>query len=187
MMYNDAQKAQNREVLAAYLAALPADYIGFEMADFFQSLDLTKARDDYLNDEITYDTVRKAMEDAARITADYARNNGGVAQCGAVACAVGHGPSAGFLLIDADFHSAGSPNWTAYVQRVFLDLEDHDEPSDEYNYSSRDFGWMFGGDWSATDNTPHGAAARIRYFNAHGVPDDFDEDDFDTFDPALYA
>jgi hypothetical protein len=35
--------------------------------------------------------------------------------------------------------------------------------------SSIEFEWMFGARWSPIDNTPHGAAARIRYVLDHGA------------------
>lgn len=32
--------------------------------------------------------------------------------------------------------------------------------------------WLFGSDWAGRDNTPEGAAARIRYYLKHGAPQD---------------
>lgn len=64
-------------------------------------------------------------------------------ECGTVACAVGHGP----LL----FPVQDNESWPAYTERVFgLQFE-----TDPWRY-------CFGCHWAATDNTPQGAAARIR-------------------------
>lgn len=36
------------------------------------------------------------------------------------------------------------------------------------------FKWLFDGSWTSWDNTPNGAARRIRYALKYGIPDDFD-------------
>lgn len=136
---------ENLLKLAAYLDTLPLDYEHFEMEDFMQGGDAQKY-------------------------ALYATENGGVGvtTCGAVACAVGHGPSAGFLfeknelekdcirVLTDDGNSYEwvdilKPDWHAYTGRVFVDS------------GSSLFDFMFGGGWSGWDNTPCGAAARIRF------------------------
>ena len=135
---------ENLLKLAAYLDTLPLDYKHFEMSDFMQEGDPEKY------------TV-------------YALENGGVATtCGAVACAVGHGPSAGFLfncdelVRGMSYNAAGEfvkllkPDWYSYTDRVFV------------SPNSEAFDFMFGGAWSAWDNTPCGAAARIRFAVEHG-------------------
>jgi hypothetical protein len=67
--------------------------------------------------------------------------------CGTVACAVGHGPAAGIRIYrDLD--------WTDYSARVFGEFEG--------DYLVWDY--MFSPRWSHTDNTPKGAAARIRTY-----------------------
>ena len=70
--------------------------------------------------------------------------------CGTVACAVGHGPEAGVQKRDCE-------SWNQYSDRVFA-------PQFE------SWGWCFSDHWSVADNTPQGAAARIRYMLEHGVP-----------------
>lgn len=77
--------------------------------------------------------------------------------CGTVACAVGHGPAAGIRLY-------GDLDWADYADRVFGVFKEDI------------FGWdyMFSSTWSETDNTPKGAAARIRTYVALGhTPDDW--------------
>ena len=66
-------------------------------------------------------------------------------ECGTVACACGHGPMAGIPVKKSD------DNWAKYSERVF-DLE------------SWSIAWdfLFHPYWVGTDNTPKGAAARIR-------------------------
>ena len=81
--------------------------------------------------------------------------------CGTVACAVGHGPAAGIRIY-------GDHSWEDYSDRVFGEFED------DY------FGWdyMFGASWAYSDNTPKGAAARIRTYVALGhSPDDWSYED----------
>jgi hypothetical protein len=65
--------------------------------------------------------------------------------CGTVACAVGHGPAAGIRVY-------GDECWGSYADRVFGFL-----PDDGFDY-------MFASGWSVDDNTPKGAAARIRTY-----------------------
>jgi hypothetical protein len=172
-VYTLEQQRDNRQVLAAYLGNLPPDYQGFEMQDFFQSLSVIETRLKYRASEVEYCALNQAVEEAAAIANQYARENGGVAKCGAVACAVGHGPSAGFLAVDSDFNEDGDINWWKYRNRVFLSplTPNGDEA----------FYFLFGGDWSAVDNTPQGAARRLEYYDAFGIPDSFDSNDPDTY------
>jgi len=73
--------------------------------------------------------------------------------CGTVACAVGHGPVAGIRVYK-------DGNWHDYSSRVFgVSLRDEDD--EPFNY-------MFGASWRNYDNTPHGAAARIRRYVSLG-------------------
>jgi len=155
----------NLKRLATYLEGLPADYKGFEMEVFFEEL---KVRGIRKAAEINFAALDAAAEAAKEVEIKYARENGGVGKCGAVACAVGHGPAAGFLAIPEDFTPAGNMDWGAYQGRVF-DVE------------GEAFSWCFGGAWSDVDNTPQGAAKRIRYMLAKGVPEGFDEDDDDCY------
>ena len=74
------------------------------------------------------------------------------AGCGTVACAVGHAPDAG---INCDQH------------RHWWDLDRYLACGDSLASE-----WMFGGQWVDLDNTPHGAAGRIRYALLHGLPCD---------------
>lgn len=81
--------------------------------------------------------------------------------CGSVGCAVGHGPYAGIPKLAGEL-------WAVYARRVF----GLDDAQEEYCF---DAGWV---DY---DNTPEGAAARIRHVIAgktFGVPWHEDDDHY---------
>lgn len=128
-----ATQRRNLVKLADYLESLPKSYKHFEMKSYFIRNGITRA-----------DEVR------------YAKKNGGLDQfpCGTVACAVGHGPSAGVLFRPGDIDVWGEPNWNFYSRR--------------FCYHGAAFIFMFGSDWSRVDNHHWGAAARIRYILEDG-------------------
>lgn len=70
--------------------------------------------------------------------------------CGTVACAVGHGPSAGIGQVCDD-------HWEGYMDKNFTPCHIA-------------FVWLFSSVWSETDNTPQGASTRIYYALEHGAP-----------------
>lgn len=74
-------------------------------------------------------------------------------ECGTIGCAAGHGPSLGIS-------KHRSEDWDEYTYRAF----------GVYGPASK---WMFFGLWSKTDNTPRGAAARIRIALRHGIPENY--------------
>jgi hypothetical protein len=134
-------RRDNLKKLADYLLTLPEDYAEFDMAGFFYAHTPADER-------------------------DYALNNGGVSRCGTAACAVGHGPSAGFLFQEHELNDV-EVHWDVYTHRLFCDVRDED------GNNTREFEWMFSSFWSFCDNTPHGAAKRINYYLEHGVPEVF--------------
>jgi hypothetical protein len=73
--------------------------------------------------------------------------------CGTVACAVGHGPAAGII------PAMPTTGWSDYGETAFALTYD-------------EWDWCFSWEWLRVDNTPHGAAKRIRYLLEHGLPDD---------------
>jgi len=103
---------------------------------------------------------------------DYLLCKASLHECGSVACAVGHGPAAGICMTPLE---AQMREWNGYTDRCFVDS------------ASEAFSWMFGGLWGFADgdNTPRGAAARIRYYLDRGVPSDFIEPAIT--DHAIYA
>jgi hypothetical protein len=120
--------------LAAYLETLPDNYEQFDMSEYMLDRD-----GDY------WETL--GPDERSKPS------------CGTVACAVGHGPSAGIRIY-------GDLDWADYAERVFGKI-----CLDEFQY-------MFGSEWSNYDNTPKGAAARIRTFVSLGhAPDDWFFDD----------
>jgi hypothetical protein len=77
--------------------------------------------------------------------------------CGSVGCAIGHGPYAGIEKHSNDL-------WVEYSERAF--------GLDRY---SKEWRWCFSEAWSDVDNSPEGAAGRIRYYLECGLPKDWDE------------
>jgi hypothetical protein len=124
---------RNLAKLADYLEGLPKNYRHFDMFDYIDG---------------------RSDADVAR----YARNNGGVASCGTVACALGHGPAAGVLFRPSDFYGR-TPSWSLYTSRFI----------EEYSPA---WEWAFDSGWKHHDNHHWGAAARIRYLLKHGGPPD---------------
>lgn len=136
----------NLRLLAAYLEGLPPDYAHFDMLTYIDP-----------HEELT---SQEALH--------YALHSGGLAQlgsCGTAACAVGHGPAAGILFreeeltesyvwVDGEEVTASVPDWDIYSTRFC--------PTEKYAETHL-FAFLFGSAWDEVDNTPHGAAARIRY------------------------
>ena len=95
--------------------------------------------------------------------------------CGTSACAVGHGP-----LAMPDSLTEKGETWNEYSRRMF--------GCGLYTAFNK-FNWMFGYEWAQIDDTPTGAAARIRYFldkpsrRTYPDPDDFDWSGFGEQDP----
>lgn len=79
--------------------------------------------------------------------------------CGTVACAVGHGPLAGIAPLEDE-------SWFEYSKRVF-----------GAPYGSL-FRWLFDDNWANVDDTATGAAARIRYYLEHGIPENYYDQHF---------
>lgn len=77
--------------------------------------------------------------------------------CGTAACAVGHGPAAGFK-------AKRGEDWGPYSERLFISQS-----------FSEAWQWCFSGLWSRADNTVHGASARISWLLDNGLPKDADE------------
>ena len=75
-----------------------------------------------------------------------------MSDCGSGGCAVGHGPYAGIPKFPEE-------SWNEYAERVF-----GVEPGDGI------FKFLFDSDWKKEDNTPKGAAKRIRYLLGYGLP-----------------
>jgi hypothetical protein len=79
------------------------------------------------------------------------------AECGTAACAAGHGPKAGVEPLPGE-------TWRTYSQRAFVPCEDA--------FNCPAWEWVFAAGWCRTDNTAHGASARIGWMLNHGVPID---------------
>lgn len=170
---------ENCEKLAAYLESLPEDYQDFGMQAYI------------------YPHNDAALE-------KYALQNGGVSSCGTAACAIGHGPAAGIYFPEDDdslWHTsyqilypdgpntgrpvysdekARTPSWSAYSHRMFIN------PRTGADQGQLLWDWCFGSGWSSADDTPHGAAKRIRYLldrldREYPIPE-FEGSEFDDLD-----
>lgn len=131
------EQRNNLRRLAKYLRMLPPDYDKFEMAVHLQfSLDNWNRPSVYA----------------------------GPVPCGAVACAVGHGPAAGIKPSpDSLLRYTGSIIWSRYAENEF-----------GVSRESWEWDYMFGGGWTYVDNTPQGAANRIDHFLKHGLPEGYE-------------
>jgi hypothetical protein len=144
MKLTKAQK-RNLETLANYLDSLPPDYTHFDMATYLG------------HDGDCGEDPEEILQEGH--TQEYIQN------CGTVACAVGHGPAAGIKLRRSElFDSYSEIDWNDYSARVF-----GCHPTN-YEYQPECWHFLFSSDWSECDNTPQGAAARIRYILAGGTP-----------------
>lgn len=77
--------------------------------------------------------------------------------CGTGGCAVGHAPYAGIEKLKGE-------DFTSYSHRTLVPV-DHGLPMSEIDDQQQDiWDWLFSDDWAAIDDTPEGAAARIRAF-----------------------
>jgi len=147
------EQRANLDKLATYLEALPEGYDHFDMRWYFEALDDFDALDDFEALGLTPDTDIVALS-SGRCTTEHLN------VCGTVACAIGHGPAAGVA-------PQGGEGWSDYTIRAFGDGEN--------DTSDRDtrvgvYTWAFHEAWAHYDNTPLGAAQRIRYALKHGVP-----------------
>lgn len=108
-------------------------------------------------------------------------------QCGTAACAVGHGPAAGLAMTEEELalllvlpnRVRGYDTWGVYSERVF-----------DIKQNGPRWEWMFGGGWCGKDDTPHGAAKRIRYilegFDPPMIIDEYGcEEPFDSCEATL--
>jgi hypothetical protein len=87
------------------------------------------------------------------------RHDSRESDCGSVGCAVGHGPFVG-----PDMKKFPTETWNGYCSRVF-----------GVDTSTTLWNWLFGAYWAEVDNTPRGAAARIKYWlDGEYIPGDFE-------------
>jgi hypothetical protein len=76
--------------------------------------------------------------------------------CGTAACAIGHGPSCGFVKSEGE-------TWDRYCQRLFGVGREGECVF---------YFWCFASNWASVDNTPEGAAKRILWLLERGLPED---------------
>ena len=86
--------------------------------------------------------------------------------CNTAGCIAGHAPMIpGFEFNEKDTKGVfDTICWAKYIHRIF----DISEVSDENLWL-----WIFGGNWSAVDNTIKGAVKRIEYTLKYGLPENW--------------
>lgn len=130
MTFSDEHR-RNLRKLADHLASLPEDYIYFHIDTYWSSVVPRGQGYGELN----------GLSVVEEHPIDVLDN---VSECGAVACAIGHGPIAGIPLNPDDL------SWRAYAARVF----------GTHETGSRAGSYMFG--CYGNSNNPQDAAERIR-------------------------
>lgn len=135
------ENVANLRRLADYLDSLPEGYEHFSMEVY------------YVDPKSARYSSKTTPERAARLGMG----------CGTSACALGHGPAAGIVPV---------PN-TGWGEYAFLFVGNHGFVDPQYYLPmSGLWSFLFSPNWyRPTVNTPHQAAARIRYALEHGVPD----------------
>lgn len=123
---------------------------------------------------------RQALAPGVRFNmSDYGTGTYG---CGTIACAAGWGPAAGIRPTEDELDFDGSVmRWNDYIERAFGCC-----PWAGGNNRAA-FAFLFSGGWASSDNTPEGAARRIRYALTKGIPLRDPYYYFIPFDPEVYA
>lgn len=79
--------------------------------------------------------------------------------CGSVGCVIGHGSI-------AIRRKRSGESWRDFCHSLF--------GINVLRQGDGAWSWMFNSSWSRVDNTPEGAAARIEWFLANGVPENWE-------------
>ena len=119
-------------------------------------LKLAKFLDELPEDYEHFDMSKWIASDTKELRLDEIENVD-IKVCGYAACAIGHAPQALELTTEETWKHH---TWGNFID-VYFDIAWIEEQ------------FMFGVDWSGIDDTPKGAAKRIRYFLQNGVPDTF--------------
>lgn len=141
----------NLEKLATFLEGLPEDYQHFNMVTF-------ACHNGTCEVDFTADNFAKHPKELLE-------------NCGTVACALGHGPAAGVpvgrLFLNRASLAYSGIDWDKYAKvRFGINREDQGYQNDgtfRWQCGNKLWQFLFGPYWEETDNTPHGAAARIRF------------------------
>lgn len=108
--------------------------------------------------------------------------------CGTVACAVGHAPKL-FRIKDSDWDKYWNEkhgfNWYRFQHRLFGVSSSSITTELSAVTIHEVWAWLFDSYWKNIDNTPQGAAARIRYFTKFGLPITF-KDQLEGNAPLCY-
>lgn len=164
------RRRKNLAKLADYLESLPEDYAHFDMNQFIDH-DPERGIPGTIDEDRRQALERYDSAVALESTVFAASPEQFLNNCGTVACALGHGPAAGIPLAKAHLQTkkvkgvsiVTDINFGAYSKRFVT------------NQYSREWDFLFSGDWAGTDDHHWGAAARIRFLlDKGGVPADVD-------------
>tara|TARA_Y100001963_G_scaffold17759_1_gene21947 strand:+ start:37209 stop:37661 length:453 start_codon:yes stop_codon:yes gene_type:complete len=124
---------------------------------------------DYLENHVTQDQFN--MEHFRSDHSGYCEAFRSLENCGTVGCALGWAPFASKDMepVEDDFFSDPSINslmWETYCKRVM-----------GFKFESPNYMWCFAEEWGSSyiDNTPKGAALRIREMVKKGIPKNYYE------------
>jgi hypothetical protein len=144
-----AAQAHRLIILANYLSNLPKGYSHFDMSTFLE-------------------IEGGFSHTIGGFPGQQKRYNKEINHCGAVACAIGHGPSLADVDKEFALGKGGHETWAAYSDRLF-----GCQRCNTGFLKRSEWNWCFGGMWSHIDNTPQGAAQRIIYLLKKGMPEDY--------------
>lgn len=129
-----SKQQKNIRALIDYLSKLPTTYEQFDMGSFYTN-------EVYVSESKLPCELKKIKET--------------VHTCGTVGCAIGHAPFASGTIKPRPRES-----WSDYSFRFLFGND-----VDQYNSTMEQdkvWEWCFGGEWSNYDNTPQGAAKRMK-------------------------
>lgn len=165
------RQRKNLTTLADYLESLPEDYAHFDMEQYIDhrgGCDLTEALDEETQKALKYDDYCTTTESTvfARSAEQFLNN------CGTVACALGHGPSAGIPLMKKHF---GTKKVKGVSVVTNIDFNSYAKLFINDSVLGDEWKFLFSDEWKGIDDHHWGAAARIRFLlDKRGLPGDPD-------------
>lgn len=148
--------------LAGYLLNLPKNYKHFDMATCRSRVPRKVRVRDWWGEGYKLVEQRGHAYAFTELAGTEINNEKNLTECGAVACALGHCADAGIKPLI----TCGLIDWKETAGKLFGAY------SGTYATYQDIWLWLFSGSWEHTDNTPHGAAMRICWLLANGLPND---------------
>lgn len=108
---------------------------------------------------------------------DWYRNVGfkSINDCGTVGCALGWAPFVDGLEPIESEYGLRDLDWRTYSERIT-----------GFSTESDEWYWCFSDEWQYVDNTPKGAAKRIRYLVNYGLPKNWEKQMFKR-EPYMFS